>query len=622
MRTINNLAQIKDSMKYLLMVLVAFFTISCSPTSTKLKEAIYKSKENKVELEKLLSHYSSNPGDSLKLKAAIFLVENMPGHITLEGEEIDRNNINVELANGNQQYFTKKVMKMTPLRVPSIRDELVGREDIANIKADYLIHHIDKAFEIWQTRPWLESLQFDDFCEYLLPYRAEEEVMDYWIDSVPLPREILYDIINHYDDLKYSITNISNFMYRFSETGTMNYQDSTIKPYILDCVDVSLIKLFKYRALGIPCAIDYVPCWSGTGGAHHWLRIIDPHYKDGGVPQVYQRTPKIYRRTFSINAMPEEKNNVSYLFKDPFNRDVTDQYIETSDVNVECPNHNQNTEYAYLAVFHNLSWEPVAWGKRNANQITFKSMGREIVYLPVSYRNNTSYNLTYPLILDNHGGTRYLIPDKNKLNKVHLTRKYPVKEFNARHGGDLVGGYLLCANNKEFNDSILVHRINRNPNMEYEIVNLENSFKYRYWKYVIPGYNSIAELNFFDQGKIVKGKINTLSTCVDYENLSDGDPLTYFEIYNYIEIDFGKPVSISKIMLLPRNDGNGIYPGDRYELFYFDKDGWTSLGQQVATEPFLDYLDVPDNALLWLRNLSNGVEERIFTWGNGVVRFW
>lgn len=618
MYIISGLSQIK----YLFLIQIVFLIISCSPMSTKLKDAIYKSKENKIELEKLLSHYSSNPRDSMKLKAAIFLIENMPGHITLVGKEIDRNNLNVELANVNQSYFTKKVMKMTPLRVPSIRDALVRREDITNIKADYLIHHIDKTFEIWQTRPWLKSLQFDDFCEYLLPYRVEEEFMDYWLDSVPLPLENLYDIINYYDDLKYSITNISNFMYRFSETNTMNYQDSTIKPYILDCVDISLIKLFKYRALGIPCAIDYVPCWSGTGGAHHWLRTIDPYYKDGGVPQVYQRTPKIYRRTFSINEIPDEVSNILYLFKDPFNKDVTDQYIVTSDVKVKCFKQFRHIEYAYLAVFHNLSWEPVAWGKRDNNQFIFKNMGREIVYLPVSYKNRSSYNLTYPFILDNQGGTRYLIPDKNKLNKVHLRRKYPVNEYNARHGEDLIGGYLLCANNKEYNDSILVHRINHNPNMEYEIVNLENSSKYRYWKYVIPGYNSIAELNFFDHGKKVKGKIKTLSTCVDDENLSDGNPLTYFEIYNYIEIDFKKPINISKIMLLPRNDGNGIYPGEKYELFYFDKDGWTSLGQQVATEPFLDYLNVPDNALLWLRNLTNGVEERIFTWENGVVRFW
>ena len=102
MYKISGLSQIKCSVEYLLLIIVAFLIISCNPTSTKLKDAMCKSKENKIELEKLLSHYSSNPGDSLKLKAAIFLIENMPGHITLEGKEIDRNNLNVELANGNR----------------------------------------------------------------------------------------------------------------------------------------------------------------------------------------------------------------------------------------------------------------------------------------------------------------------------------------------------------------------------------------------------------------------------------------------------------------------------------------------------------------------------------------
>jgi hypothetical protein len=35
---------------------------------------------NRPELEKVLQHYSVNPGDSLKYKAAVFLIENMPGH--------------------------------------------------------------------------------------------------------------------------------------------------------------------------------------------------------------------------------------------------------------------------------------------------------------------------------------------------------------------------------------------------------------------------------------------------------------------------------------------------------------------------------------------------------------
>ena len=28
-----------------------------------------------------------------------------------------------------------------------------------------------RAFDNWQKRPWNRSLSFEDFCEYLLPYR-------------------------------------------------------------------------------------------------------------------------------------------------------------------------------------------------------------------------------------------------------------------------------------------------------------------------------------------------------------------------------------------------------------------------------------------------------------------
>ena len=40
------------------------------------------------------------------------------------------------------------------------------------ITAEYLIDNIDRAFDNWQKRPWNRSLSFEDFCEYLLPYRV------------------------------------------------------------------------------------------------------------------------------------------------------------------------------------------------------------------------------------------------------------------------------------------------------------------------------------------------------------------------------------------------------------------------------------------------------------------
>lgn len=50
------------------------------PPSSLLEQALEKSGDNRSELEKVLMHYSQKDADSLKLRAAVFLIENMPGH--------------------------------------------------------------------------------------------------------------------------------------------------------------------------------------------------------------------------------------------------------------------------------------------------------------------------------------------------------------------------------------------------------------------------------------------------------------------------------------------------------------------------------------------------------------
>ncbi|MDR0605401.1 MAG: hypothetical protein LBG80_13960, partial [Bacteroidales bacterium] len=44
-----------------------------------------------------------------------------------------------------------------------------------------------------------------------------------------------------------------------------------------------------------------------------------------------------------------------------------------------------------------------------------------------------------------------------------------------------------------------------------------------------------------------------------------------------------------------------IIPGQLYELFYWDNDGWISLGQQTATEYVLYYDKAPLNVLFFLQ---------------------
>ena len=61
---------------------------------------------------------------------------------------------------------------------------------------------------------------------------------------------------------------------------------------------------------------------------------------------------------------------------------------------------------------------------------------------------------------------------------------------------------------------------------------------------------------------------------------------------------------------------------DTYELFYWDNGSWNTAGIQVAAADLLTYTDIPNGTIYWLRNLSRGKEERIFTYENGKQVWW
>ena len=58
-------------------------------TQTTLDIAMEKAGDNRQELEKVLRHYQQSPADSLKYKAACFLIENMPYYSYPVGKQLD-----------------------------------------------------------------------------------------------------------------------------------------------------------------------------------------------------------------------------------------------------------------------------------------------------------------------------------------------------------------------------------------------------------------------------------------------------------------------------------------------------------------------------------------------------
>ena len=55
-----------------------------------------------------------------------------------------------------------------------------------------------------------------------------------------------------------------------------------------------------------------------------------------------------------------------------------------------------------------------------------------------------------------------------------------------------------------------------------------------------------------------------------------------------------------------------MFPGNEYELFFWNGKKWKSAGFQVATDNVLKYDNVPKRCLFWVRNYTRGRDERPF----------
>jgi hypothetical protein len=638
---------------------------SCSPYPTDVRDALKYAGSNHGQLEQVLEHYSKIPADSLKLRAAEFLIANMPGHWSYDKDTLNAYYARIDtILNGDAPWNLKiEQLNQASSEFPNIKKTIV--EDIHIMTAEYLIGNIEQAFDGWQNGPWAKHVLFDDFCEYLLPYKvAEGQPLDYWRDSLKGKFCEKLALLKHNQYYRNSASRaaliIRNNM-RKQMNPRITYASKGIpllgagnitKLPAGPCDEYARVVLAVMRSNGIPVVIDLLPQWPyrGGGGGHSWNFLLDPlrnqvifeelnGVEPGGALRPYSALGKVYRSTYAINRELLQMQTEDYVperFRNIFLKDVTAQYAPVVTIAVDIHQKMKTSQsYAYLAVFDNRQWKPVAFGKVKRNRVQFRDVCKNIVYLPVYCTTMGLKALNYPFILEYSGNVRYLIPDTTRLKAVVLTRKYPV--FTGVYDMTMrtVGAKLQASDTKDFKKAVTVHDID-----EWHaagIVQLPDSLPpYQYWRFRSPDkeYCNIAELMFFcpDDTIAHPGKIIGLDEMYDNDSIYskekafDHDPLTNFQSATrdsaWVGMDFGEPVRIKKIIYLPRSDDNNIRLEDEYELFYWGENGWCSLGKQKAKDFQLKSDHVPDKALLWLRDLTRGAEERIFTYENGQQMWW
>lgn len=636
----------------ILLCMTTGFASSCRESA--LDRSLAQAGNNRKELEAVLHHYRN---DSLKLQAARFLIENMDGHYGFGGNAVNTYYHAMDSifrhGKGDRAYWNRQYDSILSQVGPGLDSCMTAPLfDIEHIKADFLIAHIDSAFAVWH-RNWNRQYSFGMFLRYVLPYRIGHEGLSLWRGEFPLPKEEVED----YDRNTFNAC----FVYGIAHATFLGMQPwiyyanrqlpdfplrqlTHIKAAI--CREYAHLNAASFRAQGIPATVDFTPQWGNRAMGHEWcVFFIDNETAipfEIGQPvgchfmkRKEDRLPKVFRETFekqtsSLFMQNQGKEPLPHVFNTPHLIDVTDQYVETSDVEVSLypTDENRHSGYVYLAVFDNRTWKIVHWAKKSGTKASFSHMGRDIVYLPVYYAEDRVIPAGDSFLLNNKGERVTLKPDTTRTTAIKVKRKYRNIKAN-RFLRDITGGKFQVANRKDFNDSLTLYTIPDLEDNRFQDIRLQDNGKYKYFRYLppSPSRGNMAELYTFNEEGDTLHALHFIGNSHSQpkhgmETLTDGDVLSFYESEDTEKIWYGweysYPVSLSRIVFLPRNDDNFIREGETYELFYWNDKGWMSLGKQKGNfQAELTFPNAPLHALFWLHNHHKGKEERLFTYENG-----
>lgn len=437
-------------MKQILYMSLTLFLCTCSH-NPRLIEVLDMAGTNRFELERVLNHYQDS---GLKLDAARFLIENMPGKYGV----VAQNN------NDGYKNFLRNIPKedsvswrtdssVVALMLDSLSRRVIPQkhrvEDLKSIRADYLIQHIDAAFKVWQESKYAKHYSYDDFCHYILPYRMGQEPMSDWmivgneryghlLDSALSPKEIAVRIALE-EGMRYNI-GMGKYPYPQSFEEMMHSRWGT-------CEEMALYLALALRSIGIPASIDFVPAWANRSAGHCWNvledtcgRFVEVGYGPEGVNSVVYKVSKIYRREYARSRKP----------------DVTKEYaMPQTDLTFHL-NKEVDDAPVSLCTFNNRDWTPVAFAMPVGKKVTFPSVGRGalwgenkileyqdegkgLVFLPM--RTDDRLPVATPVILYENGTQKTLLADKERTERVVLYRKYP---FYVTNSSDIYDSNNIC----------------------------------------------------------------------------------------------------------------------------------------------------------------------------------
>jgi hypothetical protein len=600
------------------------------------------------DLQQAMDHYK-RPEDTLKREALLFLIENIENKkgyslqatkkfipvydaVCRVGEKngVDNRNVHIppQLYNEAWSEFPKQYYS-----------------DLHNIKAELLIENIEYAFKAWQF-PWAKHLDFAEFCEYVLPYRILEEPLSPW-------RKYLYEqqkdfiayLLKEQIDNPVEVIKLLNdsLLKKFVFYSKINAPYLSIEDLYQNpagqCEHRYLLFTAMARALGLPVAIDFSPQYTRYPGSHSWTVLTnDGENKilafNGG--DKWAENPftgfKAYRNTYKNHDKPKD-TYLPYLFTNPNFIDISGEYpLDVFDYELSLSDSIKNQDIFLFVFGIGTELIPMAAGKIEDGKAIFKNciFREEGLVVPVINENGIQKILANPVVVKRNEAPWEFAP-ADSARTARLVRKYPISGDMWGFSDQIKNAKIQGSNRRDFSDAKTIFSFEKAPQF-YQLNDIDNANLYRYFRYLPAEGNGIhlAQLRFYfssgDSLCIPGRPFKAFSRLPDSltKNLFDDNIRTNFDAETgiWIGIDAGAtPKKLCQVGVLPRNNWNVIEKGHEYELLVFDK-GWKSLAKKKAADLFIDFDQVPFNAVMLLRDLTEGKQERVFTYQNGWQLFW
>ena len=425
-------------------LLTAVLTIGCSKHSP-VADVLDSAGSNRTELEAVLNHYRTVDNNPQKLRAAEFLIENMPAHYSYAGAQIyeyydyaARILANKSLSPEQQR---DSLLSITDLKYRDLPSHTVPDAQI--IKADYLIKNIDTSYDGWVNNDWASQLTFDEYLEWLLPYKAIElQELDAWRDTLlahfgkglenPIKNDVEYNTtMGIADMLRTDALNGLNRYGLYTRAGLPLLSAHLQAAQTFGNIpDYALTAALLMRSAGIPAILDETPVGSRYTAATKWFVIIADKGEEkasewdfstnigyGFFP--FERGPKVYRNTYAINLdRLEYKQNAKYQY--PFElgrKDVTSKYFRTKDLAIPIDKgirKHIKDKYVYIASAvrsEENPWQIVDFGIMKGGKAMFHDMGVEVLYQIQGYNGETLIPISEPFILHKDKSIEYISAD-------------------------------------------------------------------------------------------------------------------------------------------------------------------------------------------------------------------